>query len=130
VRFANQPKSATLNSIVPFLKKVFELSLRKASNKSFESINLPFFKLFHRILIEDSTQGRLHEKLADKFKGNGGAAGKSSWKIDLLWDAKTKEIVEMELTSGRVSDMTLGEIITKCIRENDLVVQGVLMKKI
>jgi hypothetical protein len=33
---------------------------------------------FARVLLEDSTQCRLHEKLAEDFKGSGGSASTSA----------------------------------------------------
>jgi hypothetical protein len=78
---------------------------------------------FNRVLIQDSTQGALHQKLAKHFKGSGGSASKSYFKLDVIYDFKNQIFINFLLNPGIIADQTTGHCIENIIQQNDLVVR-------
>jgi hypothetical protein len=54
---------------VTYLQEVFQWALRQQLEPVCERLPLGALSSFGRVLLEDSTQCRLHEKLAEAFKG-------------------------------------------------------------
>ena len=76
-----------------------------------------------RVLLEDSTQCRLHEKLAEAFKGSGGSASNSAVKIDLIYEVLHQTLVEVHLRHGKTADQGRALAIMPHLQANDLVVR-------
>jgi hypothetical protein len=60
------------------LHTVFAMALHQQLEPVCERLLLGVLAPFARVLLEDSTQCRLHEKLAEDFKGSGGSASTSA----------------------------------------------------
>jgi hypothetical protein len=75
------------------------------------------------VLLEDSTQCRLHEQLADTFKGSGGSASPSAVKIDLIYDVLHHSLLEMHLCDGTAADQGRALAIIPHLRAGDLVLR-------
>jgi hypothetical protein len=75
------------------------------------------------VLLEDSTQCRLHEQLADALKGSGGSASASAVKIDLIYDVLHHSLLEMHLSHGTAADQGRALAIIAHLRAGDLVLR-------
>lgn len=78
---------------------------------------------FSSILLEDSTQGTLHESLAENFRGSGGSASSSAFKVNLIHNFTTAQIVDIELMQGCVPDQSLNTRVLKHLKPGDLVIR-------
>ena len=56
---------------VAYMQEVFQLALRAQLAPLYAQLTPGLLASFGRVFLEDSTQCRLHEKLADAFKGSG-----------------------------------------------------------
>jgi hypothetical protein len=107
-----------------FMKACFGKVLKEIVKK--DLINLPDLQNlsgFNRILIEDSTQAELHEKLSPHFKGSGGSASKSAVKIDYIFDYLSEEVIDIQFFSGNVPDQSLAGRIIPILEKDDLVIR-------
>src|SRR6267142_4414828 len=80
---------------VTYLQEVVQLALRQQLEPVCNRLPLGALAPFGRVLLEDSTQCRLHEKLAETFKGSGGSASSSAVKIDLIYEVMHHALVEV-----------------------------------
>jgi hypothetical protein len=71
---------------VTYVQEVFHWALRQQLEPICERLPLGALSSFGRGLLDDSTQCRLHAKLAEALKGSGGSASSSAVKIDLISD--------------------------------------------
>lgn len=106
-----------------YLKEVFESAFKENLRPVRSKISPDLLSPFGRVLLHDSTQITLHEKLADNFKGSGGSASKSSVKIDLTYEMKQDILENIQISSGNVPDQSSAEKIFAVIRENDLIIR-------
>jgi hypothetical protein len=111
------------DSAVTYLQKVFQLALRQQLEPVCD--RLPFGALapFGRVLLEDSTQCSLHEKLAEAFKGSGGSASTSAVKIDLIYEVLHHSLLELHLSDGTAADQGRALAIIPHLRAGDLVLR-------
>lgn len=111
------------DSAVTYLQKVLQLALRQQLEPVCD--RLPFGALapFGRVLLEDSTQCSLHEKLAEAFKGSGGSASTSAVKIDLIYDVLHHSLLEMHLSHGTAADQGRSLAIIPHLHPDDLVLR-------
>jgi DDE family transposase len=107
----------------PYLSAVLQLALRE--NLTTVGAQLPAALLapFGRVLLEDSTQCRWHEKLAEAFRGSGGSASTSTVKIDLIYDYTRLVIHDLPSTDGAAADQARAAAIVPQLRADDLVVR-------
>lgn len=110
-------------SAVTYLQAVFELALRQQLEPLCERLPVGALTPFARVLLEDSTQCRLHEKLAEAFKGSGGSASTSAVKIDLIYDVLHHSLLEMNLSDGTAADQGRALAIIPHLRASDLVLR-------
>ena len=76
------------------------------------------------LVFEDSTQCRLHAKLAEDFKGSGGSASTSTVKIDLIYDYTHTVIYDLHITDGTAADLKPGRRPwSPSLRAHDLVMR-------
>src|ERR1700738_1113746 len=109
---------------VAFMKACFGKVLKEVIRKEFDSLSdLQNLSGFNRVLIEDSTQAELHEKLGVCFKGSGGGASKSAIKIDYIFDYLSEEIVSVEFFSGHIPDQNLASRLVPILEKDDLVIR-------
>jgi len=106
-----------------YLQEVFQLALRQQLEPLCERLPLGALAPFGRVLLEDSTPCRLHEKLADAFKGSGGSASPSAVKIDLIYDVLHHSLLEMHLCDGTAADQGRALAIIPHLRPDDLVLR-------
>ena len=76
-----------------------------------------------RVLLEDSTQCRLHAKLAEDLKGSGGSASPSALKLDVIYDVIHHSLVEVHLSDGTAADQGRALAIMAHLRPDDLVLR-------
>jgi len=120
-----QALSQRINSdnAVNYLEDVLKIALQK-NLEGVQDINCAeLLSPFGRVLLEDSTQCSLNEKLADEFKGSGGSASKSSVKIDLTFDIKNHTIPNIIITDGNVPDQSLGGALLNDVQKDDLFIR-------
>jgi DDE family transposase len=106
-----------------YVYEVLQLALRE--NLAAVGAQLPATLLapFGRVFLEDSTQCRLHAKLAEDFKGSGGSASTSTVKIDLIYDYTHAVIYELHITDGRAADQARAAALVPYLRAHDLVLR-------
>ena len=108
---------------VIYLQEVFQLALRQQLKPICDRLPLGALAPFGRVLLEDSTQCSLHEKLAGAFKGSGGSASPSAVKIDLIYDVMHHSLLEMHLSDGTAADQGRALAIVPHLRPGDLVLR-------
>jgi len=111
------------DAAVIYLEKVFQLALRQQLEPICDRLPLGALAPFGRVLLEDSTQCSLHEKLAGAFKGSGGSASPSAVKIDLIYDVLHHSLLEMHLSDGTAADQGRALAIVPHLRPGDLVLR-------
>ena len=89
---------------VAYMQEVFQLALREQLAPLYAQLPAEVLASFGRVFLEDSTQCRLHEKLADAFKGSGGSASRSTVKIDVIYELLTHRLQDIAVTDGRAAD--------------------------
>ena len=106
-----------------YVYEVLQLALRE--NLAAVGAQLPATLLapFGRVLLEDSTQCRLHAKLAEDFKGSGGSASTSTVKIDLIYDYTHAVIYDLHITDGTAADQARAAALVPYLRAHDLVMR-------
>jgi len=81
-------------------------------------------KDFKRVLIEDSSQAKLHKSNSKNFPGHGNAKSESSGcKIDLSFDLLSGEPVHQILHAATMQDKVLGRELVDMVRPGDLVLR-------
>ena len=108
---------------VTYLQEVFQLALRQQLEPLCERLPVGALAAFGRVLLEDSTQCRLHEKLAETFKGSGGSASPSAVKIDLIYEVLHHSLLELHLSDGTAADQGRALAIIPHLRAGDLVLR-------
>jgi hypothetical protein len=108
---------------VEYLKEVLKQAIEESMKGEVEKIESEVFGEFNKVYIEDSTQGSVNEKLAEKFRGSGGSASKASVKIDLVYEAKSGRVEQVIIEQGVVSDQELGERLIEKLEPGDLRIQ-------
>ena len=110
-------------SAVSYLQEVFELALRQQLEPICKRLPLGVLAPFTRVLLEDSTQCRLHEKLAEAFKGSGGSGSTSALKLDVIYEVIHHSLLEVHLSDGKAADQGQALAIVPHLRAGDLVLR-------
>jgi hypothetical protein len=108
---------------VTYLQEVLQVALRQQLEPLCDRLPLGALAAFGRVLLEDSTPCRLHEKLADTFQGSGGSASPSAVKIDLIYDVLHHSLLERHLCEGTAADQGRALAIIPHLRAGDLVLR-------
>ena len=108
---------------VTYLQEVLQLALRQQLEPVCDRLPLGALAPCGRVLLEDSTQCSLHEKLAESFKGSGGSASPSAVKIDLIYDVIHHSLLEMHLSHGTAADQGRALAIIPHLCPDDLVLR-------
>lgn len=108
---------------VSYLQDVFALALRQQLEPVCARLPLGVLAPFARVLLEDSTQCRLHAKLAEDFKGSGGSASTSALKLDVIYEVIHHSLVEVHLSDGKAADQGRALAIVPHLRPDDLVLR-------
>ena len=107
-----------------FMKACFGKVLKEIIKNEFIALpDLQNLSGFNRLLIEDSTQAELHEKLSSCFKGSGGGASKSAVKINYTFDYLSEQFVDIGFFSGSIPDQSLASRLISILEKDDLVIR-------
>jgi hypothetical protein len=68
---------------VAYVQEVFPLAFRAQLTPLYAQLPPATLASFGRVFLEDSTQCRLHEHLAEALKGSGGSASRATVKLDV-----------------------------------------------
>lgn len=87
-----------------FLQKILEKTTNYVMKA--EAADIPVFKRFQAVILEDSTVISLPPELEEIWKGCGGSTGtsKSAVKMHVRWDIKSGELQGPLLTDGKIHD--------------------------
>jgi hypothetical protein len=108
---------------VEFLKASLERTLKETSRQQSATMDTAWLKPFSRVLLQDSTQMQINEKLADQFKGSGGNASAACVKVDYSYDVKHEKAEHIAIRQGADSDQGFAEDLAARVQENDLVIR-------
>jgi hypothetical protein len=123
VVISNQALDQRLNQrCVEFLKKIFEKLLRQTitNNTRITSIWDEHFK---RIRILDSTAFQVPEGYKNTYPGSGGCSQPSGVKIQLEYELKSGNLINVEVGAGSGSDNTFGSKLRDTIKAGDLILR-------
>jgi hypothetical protein len=108
---------------VLYLKSCFEkfltIQLDSAFNNKFHGI----FAMFKGVLLEDSTVIELNERVSKALKGSGGAASKSSVKLNWVFNICSYAAVAVDIFSGSTPDRKNSKKSLKHIKRGMLIVR-------
>lgn len=108
---------------VSFLKAALENTLKENSCASVATIESTWLDPFLRVLLEDSTQIEVNEKLAQEFKGSGGNASAASVKIDYSYDIKNEKAEHIAIRQGADCDQGFANNMADWVKKDDLVIR-------
>ena len=108
---------------VTYMQEVFQLALRMQLEPFYTQLTPQVLAPFGRVFLEDSTQCRLHHKLADAFKGSGGSASSSTVKIDVIYELLHHRLHDLSVTDGRAADQGHAAAIVPHLQAGDLVIR-------
>jgi hypothetical protein len=108
---------------VNFLKAGLENTLKETSSESMATIEAAWLESFPRVLLQDSTQIQVNEKLAYEFKGSGGNASAASVKVDYSYDVKAEKAEHIAIRQGADSDQGFANNMVDWVRKGDLVIR-------
>lgn len=108
---------------VAYLHDILQLALREQLTPLYAQLPAATLMSFGRVFLEDSTQCRLHEKLAEAFKGSGGHASRSTVKIDVIYELLAHQLHALTVTDGRAADQGLATVVISSLRAGDLVIR-------
>jgi hypothetical protein len=107
---------------VEFIKNIFE-KLLKSTVKSRVEVSNKFDEHFNRIRILDSTGFQLPDEFSAIYPGSGGNSTSAGAKIQLEFELKSGEFLNVDVGSGKDSDCTYGKSIRNTIEELDLILR-------
>ena len=110
------------NMCTEFLKKIFR-KLMKDTIKSRVSIKSNIDNHFKRIRILDSTGFQLPEKYSDIYPGSGGNASSAGVKVQLEYELKSGEFLNIDFFSGKDSDCSYSKTLGSTIQKDDLILR-------
>lgn len=121
----SQPKSLCRQALAyrsnPQAVGFLELVMGRLAGKLSSTLTA---KCFKRVLVEDSTQMRIHHSNVSSFRGVSNNSGPTSAaKIDVIEELGTGALLEAELTEGHVQDRSLGPRLLGMVSEGDLVLR-------
>ena len=102
---AVEKRFAAGQPLVDFFRNALERALKKAIAAD-EPARASLFRQFTAILIGDASTVALPDELAGLFEGCGGSEGASraALKLQVLWDLKAGELVQLRVEPGKASD--------------------------
>jgi hypothetical protein len=108
---------------VLFLKTCFEKFLTLQLNSAFNNKYHEIFGMFKGVLLEDSTTIELNETVSRGLKGSGGAASRSSVKLNWVFNICCYAAVAVEIFSGSTPDRKNAKKSLKHIKRRMLIVR-------
>lgn len=109
---------------VDFVREAL-LNSVSATSRLKEEIGRGVFAFFHRVLLQDSTNLSLPQKLATYFPGAKNQSGKTSalLRLQAIYNALTETFVSFQLTPYGCNDQCASPSILDIIQEGDLVIR-------
>ncbi len=101
----------------------FPLALREQLDPMDAQLSAELLASFGRVFLEDSTPGRLHEKLADALQGSGGRASSATVKLDVIDELLPHQRYDLVVTDGRGADQGRAAAMVPHLRAGDLVIR-------
>jgi hypothetical protein len=126
VQITPQALCARMNSegAVAFLKAGLARTLNETTRQPMATLEeTAWLEAFPRVLLQDSTQMQIHEKMADDFKGSGGNASTAAIKVDYSYDVKNEKAEHIAIRQGADSDQGFAEDLAARVQKNDLVIR-------
>lgn len=123
ISVSNQALDQRLNEYsVNFLKRIFKSLLKKSilKNSPLESI---WDKHFNRIRILDSTSFQVPDDYKETYLGYGGCSQTAGVKIQMEYELKSGNLLNIQVGSGAVNDNTFGSKIGDTVEAGDLVLR-------
>ena len=120
--FAQRIRPAT----AVYMRAVLGLFISEAASKDKVKGSLKkAFKLFNRVLIQDSTCVKLHPSLAPHFPGASNHTGKklSTLKLQATFDLMRNSLVDFSLSGFRRNDQTASSDILAICQKGDLILR-------
>lgn len=110
--------------VIDFVREALFHSLSTTSRLK-EEVGKGVFTFFRRVLLQDSTNLSLPQKLGDSFPGAKNQSGKTSASVRLqtIYNALTETFVSFQLTAWGCNDQCASPSILDVIREGDLVIR-------
>jgi len=108
---------------VAFLKAGLERTLKETTHQDTAVMETVWLEPFPRVLLQDSTQMQIHEKMADTFKGSGGNASAASVKVDYSYDVKNEKAEHIAIRQGADSDQGFAEDLAARVQKGELVIR-------
>ena len=105
---------------VVFLKETLQKLMQAQLKVKFKNTLSKTFHVFSSINLEDSSQVSLNEMLAPNFMGCGGAASKSSLKLNFIYDVANFVVLGIKITHGIVSDQANAVDLLKYVKLGSL----------
>jgi hypothetical protein len=108
---------------VAFLEASLERTLKETTCQQTAAMKTTWLEPFTRVLLQDSTQLQIHEKMADQFKGSGGNASAACVKVDYSYDVKSEKAEHLAIRQGADSDQGFAEDLSARVQKGDLVIR-------
>jgi hypothetical protein len=108
---------------VNFLRACFESLIATQLESSFENKFGTIFTRFKDVILEDSTMIELNEKTKEFFKGSGGAASKSSLKLNWVFNLCRYAAISVDTYSGNTPDQKNAKKSIKHLRKGMLIIR-------
>jgi hypothetical protein len=105
---------------VVFLKEALQKLMQAQLKVRFKNTLSKTFSVFSSINLEDSSQVSLNEMLAPHFMGAGGAASKSSLKLNFIYDVANLVVLGIKITNGIVCDQANAADLLKYVKLGSL----------
>lgn len=109
-------------SAVELLKALFSELLQEKLNASL-SLPCDLDSLFDRIRILDSTVFQLPDQYADQYQGSGGSSHTAGMKIQLEYELKSGQFMQVDTGPGKNNDGLYGTKRAKTVQPNDLCIR-------
>jgi hypothetical protein len=112
------------SQLIDFVRETLFNSI-SATSRLKQEIGKGVFTFFRRVLLQDSTNLSLPQKLGNFFPGAKNQSGKTSASVRLqtIYDALTETFVSFELTPWGCNDQCASPSILDSIQEGDLVIR-------
>ncbi len=108
---------------VAFLEAGLKRSLKETTHQQSAAMTMAWLEPFLRVLLQDSTQFQIHEKMADTFKGSGGNASAACVKVDYSYDVKSEKAEHIAIRQGADSDQGFAEDLAARVQKGDWVIR-------
>jgi len=113
------------SELVEFLKKILQAVIKKSVHLNKKDNISEKLKQFKRILIEDSTNIHLHDKLSKQYPGSRNHKGKeyATMKIQTVYEVIRRRFLRFEITNFRENDQSYAAKIIEIVKPGDLVIR-------